>query len=78
MNGLPKPSTDPTPIFEHFRGVHGTELLVAATCHFGLFDKLAERPLAWDELKEALDLAERPLVVLTTALRAMGMLDKDP
>ena len=42
MNGLPKPSTDPTPIFEHFRGTHGTELLVAGTCHLKLFDKLVE------------------------------------
>ncbi|MDA9961945.1 methyltransferase [Opitutales bacterium] len=77
MNELPKPSTDPTPIFEHFRGAHGTELLVAATCHFGLFDKLSEGPLARGELKEALELKERPFVVLTTALRAVGLLEKD-
>ncbi|MFP6894461.1 MAG: methyltransferase [Opitutales bacterium] len=77
MNELPKPSTDPTPIFEHFRGAHGTELLVAATCHFGLFDKTSEGPLARGELKEALELKERPFVVLTTALRAVGLLEKD-
>ncbi len=56
MNELPIPSTDPTSIFEHFRGSHGTELLVAATCHFGQFDKLSEGPLARGELKEALEL----------------------
>ena len=78
MCSLEKPSTDPTPIFEHFRGTHGTELLVAATCHLRLFDKLAEKPLAWNEMKQVLALEERPLVVLTTALRAMGMLTKDP
>ncbi|MDA1046997.1 MAG: methyltransferase [Verrucomicrobia bacterium] len=77
MNELPKPSTDPTPIFEHFRGTHGTELLVAATCHFGLFDKLSDCPIARNELKEALEMAERPFVVLTTALRAMGLLEPD-
>ena len=71
------PPTDPTPIFEHFRGTHGTELLVAATCHLKLFDELASSPLTWDDMKQALGLEERPLVVLTTALRAMGMLDKD-
>ncbi|MGE4550715.1 MAG: methyltransferase, partial [Opitutales bacterium] len=54
------------------------ELLVAATCHLKLFDKLASSPLAWDDMKQALGLGERPLVVLTTALRAMGMLDKNP
>jgi predicted O-methyltransferase YrrM len=78
MSALYKPSTDPTPIFEHFRGTHGTELLVAATCHLKFFDKLVAKPLAWDEMKQALDFAERPLVVLTTALRAMGMLTKNP
>ncbi|MBT5910533.1 MAG: methyltransferase, partial [Opitutae bacterium] len=77
MNELPIPSTDPTSIFEHFRGAHGTELLVAATCHFGLFDKLSEGPLARGELKEALELKERPFIVLTTALQAMGLLQKD-
>jgi ubiquinone/menaquinone biosynthesis C-methylase UbiE len=77
MNELPIPSTDPTSIFEHFRGAHGTELLVAATCHFGLFDKLSEGPLAIGELKEFLELKERPFIVLTTALQAMGLLEKD-
>ncbi|MGE4551330.1 MAG: hypothetical protein AAEJ57_08060, partial [Opitutales bacterium] len=77
MCSLQKPSIDPTPIFEHFRGAHGTELLVAATCHLKLFEKLAEKSLAWDEMKQALNLAERPLVVLTSALRAMGTLDKN-
>ena len=78
MSALHKPSTDPTSIFEHFRGTHGTELLVAATCHLKLFDKLTEGPLLWDEMKHALELEERPLVVLTTALRAMGMLTQNP
>ena len=77
MCSLEKPSTDPTPIFEHFRGTHGTELLVAATCHLKLFDELASSPLTWDDMKQALGLEERPLVVLTTALRAMGMLTKN-
>ena len=52
-------------------------MLVAATCHFGLFDKLSEGPLARGELKEALELKERPFIVLTTALQAMGLLQKD-
>lgn len=74
MKPLPEPVTDPTPIFEHFRGSLGTELLVAATRHFGLFDKLAAGALGREELRDALGLADRPFVVLTTALRAMGLL----
>lgn len=72
---LPSPVTDPTSIFEHFRGSHGTELLTAAVAHFGVFGRLAESSQAFDELRAALGLAERPAVVLITALRAMRLLD---
>lgn len=68
------PITDPTSIFEHFRGSYGTELLVAAIGEFRLFDHLAARPLTRESLKTSLGLEERPFVVLTTALRAMGLL----
>lgn len=74
-SALSLPITDPTSIFEHFRGSYGTELLVAAIGEFRLFDRLAERPLQRGALRDALGLEERPFVVLTTALRAMGLLD---
>ncbi len=73
---LPHATIDPTSIFEHFRGNHGTELLTAAAAHFRLFDKLAAGPLAWHELRSQLALAERPLVVLITALRAMRLIER--
>lgn len=72
------PSTDPTPIFEHFRGAYATELLTAAVCHFNLFGRLASKPLSRAELARDLGLADRPTVVLTTALAAMGLLQGDP
>jgi predicted O-methyltransferase YrrM len=68
------PQTDPTPIFEHFRGIHATELLTAAVAHFQVFEKLRKGPCAANELQRQLGLAERPFVVLTTALKAMGLL----
>lgn len=71
------PITDPTAIFEHFRGSYGTELLVAAISEFRLFDHLSPRPLTREALKNSLGLQERPFVVLTTALRAMGLLAVD-
>lgn len=74
---LPSPQSDPTPIFEHFRGVYATELLTAAVAHFGIFGRLASRPLAFEELRSALSLADRPLTVLLTALRAMGLISKE-
>ncbi len=72
------PLTDPTPLFEHFRGIHATELLTAAVAHFGLVEKLAAGPLSAAELQRQLELADRPFVVLTTALRAMNVLTRNP
>ncbi len=74
---LTKPDLDPTPIFEHFRGAYATELLTAAVAHLGLFSTLAEQPLGLVDLGERLGLGERPTMVLTTALRAMGFVEVD-
>ncbi len=71
---LSSPKVDPTPIFEHFRGSYATELLTAAVCHFNLFGRLAVAPRSRNELAADLAIHERPAVVLTTALRAMGLL----
>lgn len=68
------PSTDPTPIFEHFRGAHGSELLTAAVTHFNVFGRLSQEPVDFDTIRNELKLAERPAVVLFTALKAMGLL----
>jgi SAM-dependent methyltransferase len=68
------PTSDPTPIFEHFRGSYGTELLTAAVCDFNMFSRLADRPKSFDELRGEIGLGERPANVLITAMRAMGLL----
>src|SRR6516162_9844304 len=77
LNALAVPSVDPTPIFETFRGNHATELLTAAVAHFNVIGRLAARPMTPDDLRRDLGLAERPAVVLFTALRAMGLLTAD-
>ena len=74
MTPLTAPAIDPTAIFEIFRGNYGSELLTAAIAHFDVFGKLARQPRSIPELQTELGLAERPLIVLTTALRAMGLL----
>lgn len=71
------PALDPTPIFEAFRGSYATELLTAAVAHFHLFERLARRPRSLDELRRELGLAERPAVVLLTALRALKLVIAD-
>lgn len=76
-SSLKPPAVDPTLIFEHFRGSYGTELLTAAVAHFGVFRLLGERDsVAAAELQSALGLADRPFVVLLTALKAMGLIEQ--
>jgi hypothetical protein len=74
---LPQPTTDPTPIFEAFRGSYSTELLTAAVAHFDLFGKLAAQPMTQQALAAEIGLQERPTAVLFTALRAMGLIATD-
>jgi len=44
LSALDVPATDPTPIFELFRGSYATELLTAAVAHFRRLPPLPERP----------------------------------
>ncbi len=76
-SALLHPATDPTPIFEYFRGSYGSELLTAAVSHFDLFGRLNQQPLSFEDLRAALGLDPRPANVLITALRAMGMLEQE-
>jgi predicted O-methyltransferase YrrM len=76
-SALDLPGTDPTPIFEHFRGSYGTELLTAALTHFGVFAHLAAGPMPAQQLAAEIGVAERPSVVLFTALKAMQLLETD-
>jgi predicted O-methyltransferase YrrM len=73
MKPLTLPLTDPTPLFEHFRGAYATELLTAAI-ELDVFSSLANEPLSGEALGNRLGLASRPVTVLTTALKAMGLL----
>jgi ubiquinone/menaquinone biosynthesis C-methylase UbiE len=77
QTALSAPRSDPTPIFDLFRGNHATELLVAAVTHFKLFEVLATRPLSAPDLQTKFGLADRPLIVLLTAMRAMGLIARN-
>jgi predicted O-methyltransferase YrrM len=77
LSAIVPPKTDPTPIFELFRGSYATELIAASIAHFKLFDRLAAQPLDFDTLRRQLGLAERPAIVLLCALRAMGFIVAD-
>ncbi len=73
---LESPKTDPTLLFEHFRGSYGTELLTAAIAHLQVFQRIGSDGIEADELRRAIQLDERPFVVLTCALKAMGLLQQ--
>jgi hypothetical protein len=74
---LAPPTTDPTPIFDTFRGNYGTELLVAAIAYFDLFSLLSGGPLSFAELRAGLGLNPRPANVLLTGLAAMKLLARE-
>jgi SAM-dependent methyltransferase len=71
------PQTDPTPIFEAFRGNYSTELLAAAIGYFNLFAQLVGGPLGFDELRGRLGLEARAANVLFTAMCALELLARD-
>lgn len=74
LSALNLPQVDPTPIFEIFRGSYATELLAAGIAHFKVFERLKDGPQSLEALRTQCELAERPAIVLFTALRAMGLL----
>ena len=53
LSALVCPQTDPTPIFELFRGSYATELLTAAVAHFGVFRHFLAGPIADQVLAKA-------------------------
>ena len=77
MTPLPRPELDPTAIFELFRGSYGSELLAAAIAHFDVFGTLLREPMTREQFAEQIGLQQRPAVVLSTALLAMGFLQQD-
>lgn len=74
---LHPPPVDPTPIFEHYRGSYGSELLTVAVSHLNVFGLLRHEPRDFESLRSALGLQRRPAIVLLTALRAMGLIRVD-
>lgn len=76
-SALERPPTDPTPIFELFRGSYATELLTVAVAHLRVFERLAHGGKSAQALADELQLAPRASVVLFTALRAMQLLTAD-
>jgi hypothetical protein len=71
------PPCDPVRIFERYNDNFENKILVAASVYFDVFGRLAAGPLAYEQLRDKLGLAERPMSVLVTALRAFGLIVTD-
>ena len=52
LSAIDPPQQDPVPIFELFRGNHGTELLTAAVAHLDVFRHLATGPRSFETLQD--------------------------
>ncbi len=68
------PVLDLAPITRHLRAKAGSQLLVAAIHHLSVFEHLARGPMSLAQLRQVLQLKERPAMVLFPALCAMGLL----
>ncbi|MCK8494149.1 methyltransferase [Spirosoma sp. RP8] len=68
---------DLAPITRHLRAMFGSRLLIAAVSHLPVFDYLSDTSLSVNELRERLNLQERPAMVLFPALCAMDLLRYD-
>jgi len=77
LSALSFPQTDPTPIFDAFRGNFSTELLTAAVAHFHVFEYLRDGPRTFEALRTQCGLADRGAVVLVTAMRALNLLTRN-
>jgi predicted O-methyltransferase YrrM len=72
---LSSPQFDPTGFLDDFRAAHLSQLLVAAVSDFDVGRILSDGPISFAELRGELKLAERPAIVLLTALRALKLID---
>ncbi|QDV22389.1 class I SAM-dependent methyltransferase [Aureliella helgolandensis] len=71
------PELDPTQILDDLRADKLSLLLVAGTTAFDVGQALDDGPLAYEALRQHLQLPERSANVLLTGLRSMGLLDVD-
>lgn len=69
------PISDPTSLLRVRDGLYADDLLVVAIAHLDLFTALAEEPCDLGFLGQRLGIAQRPVDVMCTLFRAMGLLE---
>jgi len=73
----PNPQHDTTALLDEFRTAQLSHLLTAAVVQFDVGKSLRSGPQPYDSLREQLQLADRPAIVLLTVLRSIGLIDVD-
>jgi hypothetical protein len=73
---LSAPSIDPAPLFDLYRGRLSTEILSAVACRTDFFRALGADGADEDALQKTLGWSRRAFSVVTTAIRAMRLLDR--
>ncbi|QDK81807.1 methyltransferase [Spirosoma sp. KCTC 42546] len=68
---------DLAPITRHLRAMFGSRLLLAAVHHLHVFEELSSAPLSPLDLRNRLQVGERPAMVLFPTLCAMELLEQD-
>lgn len=72
-----RPQHDTTAFLDEFRTAQLSLLLTVAVVRFDVGEALSDGLLAYEELCRRLKLADRPAIVLLTALRSIGLIDVD-
>ena len=71
----PRPDTDPTALYRERDGVYASDLLIAAVADLDLFTSLAADPCDLDDLCTRFGVTLRPVDVMCTLLRALGLIE---
>lgn len=71
------PQHDTTRLLDEFRTAQLSHLLTAAVVKFDVGSVLSSGPLPYALVCERLELADRPAIVLLTALRSIGLIEVD-
>lgn len=66
---------DPAPVTRHLRAKARSQILVAAVHHLMVFELLSKEPLTIEEIRDHLQLAARPAMVLLPSLCAMELVE---
>jgi SAM-dependent methyltransferase len=70
------PTQDPAGLYRYRDGMSAVDLLVAATIHLGVFNRLASGPVPEASIPAEFDIHARPADVMISLLAALGLVER--